>query len=109
LGGVRRRCPGQCLGVDILPYANQLAVPGCNGEDPFIFKRLVSGFHLARGDADDQHPVSLGDELTGFRRRLQRPGRGLEQIHEARVAPVRSGQRPILPWNDPLNVFGYKR
>ena len=61
------------------------------------------------GEADDQDPVSLRYELPGFRGRFYRLGCRLKQIRQPGVSVVRSGQRPVLARNDPLDVFGDQR
>ena len=32
-----------------------------------------------------------------------------KQFRQSRVPAVRAGQRPVLTWNDPLNIFGNQR
>src|SRR5476649_1987220 len=54
---VRLGGPRQCLRVDILPDARQLAVSNRDGEDPVVLERLVRGFDPPPREADDQNPV----------------------------------------------------
>jgi IS5 family transposase len=53
-GGARQR-----LRVDIFPDVRQLAVPNGDGEHPVVHPRLIRGFDLPFGEADDQNPVTL--------------------------------------------------
>jgi hypothetical protein len=101
--------PRQCLRVDILPDAGQLSVPDRDGEDPVVLERLVRSFDLSPREADDEDPVSLRYELPGFRGRFYRFGCRLEQIRQPGVSVARSGQRPVLARNDPLDIFGDQR
>src|SRR5579864_1755834 len=108
-GRVHLRGPGQCLRVDVFPDALQLAVSNRDGEDPVVLERLVRGFDLSPREADDQNPVSLRYELPGFRGRFYRLGCRLKQIRQPGVSVARSGQRPALARDDPLDVFGDQR
>src|SRR6202007_1715055 len=56
-GPVRLRGPRQRLRVDILPDVGQSAVPDRDGENPVVLERLVRGFDLPPGEADDEDPV----------------------------------------------------
>src|ERR1700740_1400472 len=53
LGRFHLRGPRQGLRVDVLPDARQSAVPDRDGEDPVVLERLVRGFDLPPGKADD--------------------------------------------------------
>jgi hypothetical protein len=86
-----------------------LPFPDRDGEDPVVHKRLVRSFDLSLREADDQDPVSLRYELPGFRGRFYRLGCRLKQIRQPGVSVARSGQRPVLARNDPLDVFGDQR
>ena len=108
-GRVHLRGPRQCLRVDVFPDVGQSAVPDRDGEDPVVLERLVRGFDLSPREADDEDPVSLRHELPGFRGRFYRLGCRLKQIRQPRVSAARSGQRPVLARNDPLDVFGDQR
>src|SRR4051812_4750336 len=108
-GRVHLRGPGQCLGVDIFPDVGQSAIPDRDGEDPVVLERLVRSFDLSPREADDEDPVSLRHELPGFRGRFYRLGCRLKQIRQPGVSVARSGQRPVLARNDPLDVFGDQR
>src|SRR5579864_2059196 len=61
LGGAR-----QGLRVDILPEGRQLTISNGNVEDPMVFELCIRGFDSSSSEADDQNPVSLGDELGGL-------------------------------------------
>src|ERR1700722_1695989 len=50
---LRLRGPRQCLGVDVLPDVRHLAASNDDGEDPVVLERLIRGFDLSRGGADD--------------------------------------------------------
>jgi hypothetical protein len=55
-------------------------------------------------------PVSLRYELPGFcDRDLHGFGLRLYQVRQPRVSVARSGQRPVLTGDDPLDVFGDQR
>ena len=73
-------------------------------------ERLIRGFDFPRSDADDQNPVSLRHEFGRlWISRFYRFGRFLKHLRQSRVPAVRAGQRPVLAWNDPLNIFGNLR
>ena len=98
---------GQRLGVDILPNLRQFAFWNSNVENPVVPERLIGGLDFPRGDADGQNPVPLRHEfgrlwVSHFHLFSCLPKRS----RQSRVPAVRTGQRPALAWNDPLNVFG---
>jgi hypothetical protein len=104
------RGPRQCLGVDVLPDLGHLAVLNGDGEDPVVPERPICGFDFPRSDADDQNPVSLRDEFGGlWVCRCHLGGSLPKHFRQSRVPAVRAGQRPVLTWNDPLNIFGNQR
>src|ERR1700681_4868509 len=109
-GRVHLRGPRQCLRVDKLPDVGQLAVPDGNVEDEMVLERLVRGCDLPLGKADDQNPISLryifGGLWIGKRHLL---GSLLKCSRHPGAPAVRTGQRPILARNDPLDVFGDQR
>ncbi len=88
----------------------QLAIPNGNVEDPIVLERPLRGLDFPRSDADDQNPVSLRHKFGGA---LGMSFLSLRSPSEAQPpiprAAVRSGQRPVLTRNDPLNVFGDQR
>jgi hypothetical protein len=87
----------------------QLAVTDRDGEDPVVLERLGRGFGSPRSETDDQNPVAPRYELPGFRGRFHRLGCRLKQIRQPRVPAVRTGQRPVLARDDPLQSFGSQR
>ena len=102
--------PRQCLRVDILPDVRQFAISNGYGEDPMVLERLIRGFDSPRSEADDHNPVSLRYELGGlWVRSFHRFVSLLQHIRQSRVPAVRTGQRPVLARNDPLNIFGRQR
>src|SRR6202035_3170571 len=112
--GIRRargvRGPRQCLGVDVFPDLRHLAVLNGDGEDPVVPERPIRGFDFPRSDADDQNPVSLRDEFRGlWVCRFHLDGSLPKHFRQSRVPAGRAGQRPVLTWNDPLNIFGNQR
>jgi hypothetical protein len=55
-------------------------------------------------------PISLRHELGGlWVCRFYLFGRLLKHIRQSRVPAVRAGERPVLAWNDPLNIFRNQR
>src|ERR1700735_3215307 len=75
-----------------------------------VLERLIRGFDSPRSEADDHNPVSLRYELGGlWVRSFHRFVSLLQHIRQSGVPAVRAGQRPVLAWNDPLNIFGRQR
>src|ERR1700675_1066313 len=64
-GRVPLRGPREGLRVNVLPDLRHYAISNGNVEDPIVLERLIRGFDLPRGDADDQNPVSLRHEFGG--------------------------------------------
>src|SRR6202045_532302 len=102
--------PRQCLRVDILPDVRQFAISNGYGEDPMVLERIICGDDSPLGEADDHHPVALRYEFGGlWVGSFQLGGGLLKQIRQSRVPAVRAGQRPVLAWNNPLNLLGRQR
>src|SRR6202047_4714077 len=98
------------FGVDLLPDLRHLAVLNGDGEDPVVLERPIRGFDFPRSDADDHNPVSLRDEFGGlWVCHFHLVGSLLKHFRQSRVPAVRTGQRPVLARNDPLNIFGSQR
>jgi hypothetical protein len=54
------------LRVDILPDVRQFAISKGNGEDPMVLSGPIRGSDSARSEADNQNPVPLRYEVSGF-------------------------------------------
>ncbi len=103
-GRVFLRSPRQGLGVNVLPDLRQLSVLNGDIEDPIVLERLARGFDFPCCDADDQDPVSLPDVLPGLRGSFDLFEGLAEQVPHAWMPAMRSGQRPVLTRDDPLDV-----
>ena len=105
LGGQR-----QCLRVDILPDLRQLAISNGMSKTQWSLNGLFVALIFPGSDADDQNAVSLRHEFGGFWVcRFYLFGRLLKHIRQSRVPAMRTGERPVLAGNDPLNIFRNQR